>query len=181
MKITFKDFGDALKETTETKTTVTHKKFGKYNVYFNNIILTTKNKTENAIIVRDGEFLRQISGLKREVEVPPHLIKDSVVIHNHPSGTSFSKEDIVSGIEYSADKLIVFHPNTYIYEAEFKNLTIEKFEKLYAIIELEVDVYLNDAISKGASAVVASFEKQHYIFSEFTRRNNDFNYRRYRY
>ena len=182
METTFKDFGDALKETTITKTTVTHKKFGKYNKYFNDIILSTKNKIENAVIIRNDVFIKHIKSMKKNsVEVPPHLILNSVVIHNHPSGTSFSEDDILLGIEHKAEKLIVFHPDTYIYEAEFKNITIEKFEKLYDIIAREVDIYLADAISKGANSDVASFERQHYILSELKRREDGFSYKRYKY
>jgi len=181
METVFKDFGDALKHTTENKKIVTHKRFAKYNQHFNNIILATKNKTENAVIIRDGKLIKQISGLKREVSVPHYLIKNSVVIHNHPSGTSFSKEDIVLGIEHKAQKLIVFHPDTYIYEANVQGVSLNIFQKEYAIIANIVDEYLNDAIAKGANENIANFEKQHYILSELARRNHDFKYKRYKY
>jgi len=182
MRTSFKDFGDSIKDSTVTKTTVTHNMFGKYNRYFNDIILSTKNKVENAIVIRDGVFIKHIKSMNKDsVDVPPHLISSSVVIHNHPSGTSFSKDDILLGIAHNAKKLIVFHPDTYIYEASFENINIEKFFLSYDIIQKDVDEYLSDAVSKGAKNNIASFEKQHIIMSELARRNYDFNYKRYKY
>lgn len=182
MKTEFKDFGDALKNTTENKTAVTHIKFKDYSNAINKIISDTKNNIEAAAIFRNKEMIYYtVSEYVSKVSVPTSLLDGSTILHNHPSGTSFSSDDIFEGIIGNAKKIIVFHPDTYIYEASLNKIDIEDFRLKYAIIANNVDIYLADAVSKGMDATNASFERFHYIWSELERIDNGFSYKRYRY
>lgn len=182
MKTEFKDFGDALKNTTENKKEVTHIKFKEYNNAINKIIADTKNKIEAAAIFSNKKMIYYIvSEHISKVSIPTALIDGNTVLHNHPSGTSFSNDDIFEGIIGNAKKVIVFHPDTYIYEAIFDKVNIDEFRLKYATIANNIDIYLLDAVSKGMDATVASFERFHYIWSELERIESGFTYKRYRY
>lgn len=68
------------------------------------------DKIENLYIFKNGKQVRRFRGTKNNVTIAPEFffeLRDAVVVHNHPSGSSFSIEDVRTIIEFDSLKLIL--------------------------------------------------------------------------
>jgi hypothetical protein len=65
---------------------------------------------EHLYIFKGGKQIRRFLGETDRVTLPQRYLfemKDAVILHNHPFGTSFSREDVEMVIAHNAKKLIV--------------------------------------------------------------------------
>ncbi len=75
-------------------------------------------KQENLYIFKNGKQILRFKGDKNQVNIPVEYLfqlSDSEVVHNHPSNTSFSFEDIEMAIFHNISKLTASTPD-FIFE-----------------------------------------------------------------
>ncbi|MCU0353064.1 MAG: hypothetical protein MUD08_04880 [Cytophagales bacterium] len=75
------------------------------------------SRVEHLYFFRDDKQIARFRGTSNYVNPPEEALlrmKDCVVLHNHPQGTSFSQADVKAVVRYDAAKLIVVSPK-YVY------------------------------------------------------------------
>lgn len=136
---------------------------------------------ENLLFYKNNRQLLRFRGETNYVNPPEECLlrmKDCVVIHNHPGGASFSKEDITAVIRYNARQLIVVSPNgtTYVVMRPIGGWNIDfKDENVQGIYE-ESETIAEDVLNKMvANNDIKLYEKDnkrmHYIWSAFFQLN----------
>lgn len=69
---------------------------------------------EHLYIFKEGRQIRRFMGESDRVTLPPEYLfemKDAVIVHNHPKGYSFSRQDIDAIVRFDARELILITPN----------------------------------------------------------------------
>lgn len=86
------------------------------------------DKIENLYIFKNGKQIRRFRGTKKNVTIAQEFLfelRNAVVVHNHPSGSSFSIEDVRTIVEFNSLKLIlVTETATYTVERPVKEWNI---------------------------------------------------------
>jgi len=136
---------------------------------------------ENLYVFKNGIQIRRFVGEIDRVTVENVFLsemKDSVIIHNHPQGSAFSKEDIQAVYSYDVKELILV-THEYVYRIirprngwgiDFSSeITLQQYEECCALAE-------DEATKSVARNEIGLYEKDsaiiHYIWSLFFQLND---------
>ena len=137
---------------------------------------------ENIYVFKDGKQVLRFRGEVNYVSIPAKLVymnrmKDSIIVHNHPGGSSFSEDDVAAIIAVDALKIILV-TEKYIYSVTrpksgwaftLDNPVVKNhLEECRAMAENELDKMVANNEMK-----LYEFETEifHYIWSVFFRMN----------
>jgi len=140
---------------------------------------------EHLYFFKNGKQVRRFEGEYNNVRISDkylYEIKDSIIVHNHPQGSSFSIEDIVGLIKYDAAECFLV-TERYIYQLtrpkagwdidvdneEF----IEKYNACKTIAEGELDKLIS---SNNLTQTEKEIEIIHYIWLLFFTQLNAISY-----
>lgn len=128
---------------------------------------------ENLYFFKNYRQVRRFKGTTKSVT--PEVIylfemKDAVIVHNHPQGTSLSKEDLEAIVQYDAKELIVVtsnHTFTVTRPTNGWNISFdENFKEIFSICSTLADNLLDKEIAKNEFSLFdKETEKLHYIWA----------------
>lgn len=131
---------------------------------------------EHLYIFRRGKQIRRFIGESNRVTPRPEYLfemKDSVIVHNHPKGYSFSKEDIEAVVRFNARELILATPNFIYMVARPKQGWSIDFDQELTERQYQTSYrFAVDTVNKQISANEVSFSDKdaliiHYLWVAF--------------
>ena len=140
---------------------------------------------EHLYLYKNGKQIRRFKGNKNSVVVSNKYlfeIKDAVIVHNHPQGSSFSYEDIVGIIKYDAAECILV-TDRYDYKIYRPkngwNIDVDskEFEEQVLVCRKIAEEQLNKFVSNNTIDInEKEVEIFHYIWMFFFRELNNIKY-----
>ena len=110
------------------------------------IIKKTNFEVEGAIYYKKNGDRVFVKGGKNYIDVPFANFIDKF-IHSHPTGTSFSAEDVIMAIENKIIHIIAFN-DEYFYSLKFKDFNVDFDEEFIKSFE-KYDKILTDKVIRG--------------------------------
>ncbi|MCG8384401.1 MAG: hypothetical protein MJA30_02570 [Cytophagales bacterium] len=136
---------------------------------------------EHLYIFKKDQQIRRFMGETNQVTPPPQYLfelKDAVIVHNHPSGSSFSWEDVRNIIYYDAFACYLV-TNTFVYylvrpqKGWEIDVESKRFEKAYNSCHSIAEDSLNKMIALNE---ISEYEREaeiiHYIWMLFFKINS---------
>ena len=128
---------------------------------------------ENLYIFKNGKQIRRFKGTSSDVSPESFYLlemKDSVVVHNHPQGTSLSLQDLEAVVKFNAKELIIVtQAYLFIVTRPFGGWNIifdSSFEERYLISSNLAESLLDKEIAKNEITLFdKEIEKIHYIWA----------------
>ncbi len=146
-----------------------------------------KRKTEKAYVFdSDGNIILSKSGSKTSVKFileEVEKMENNILMHNHPGGTSFSKQDIKSATSLGVSEIrVVGEKYAYSMKASSTWPSWDTgIEEIYNAIYAEVYAEQAQAIRRGEMTIdEANIEHMHTVWSRLAKRNPEFVYIRQR-
>lgn len=128
-------------------------------------------KIEHLYIFKNGKQKRHFIGTEKEVIVESKYlidVKDAVIVHNHPQGTSFSPEDFAALVNYDGEKLILVtlkYTYTVTRNRKWNIILDEQFDEIFNACSILAENLIDKEIAKNATNnFEKELEKMHYIW-----------------
>ncbi|RYU92863.1 hypothetical protein [Emticicia agri] len=132
--------------------------------------------TENLYIFKNGKQKRRFKGDVNFVSLSNKYafeLKDGTLVHNHPSGSSFSPQDIQIAIQHNVKDFYLVTPNYLFYikrptkgwNIDFNSELIE--EQLNALQTLALQLIENEIVKNQMSIYEKEIEFFHYLWILF--------------
>jgi hypothetical protein len=128
---------------------------------------------ENLYIFKNDKQIRRFRGTGTDVSPESFYLlemKDSIVVHNHPQGTSLSLEDLEAIVKFDAKELIIVtKAYLFIVTRPFRGWNIVfdgSFQERYSISSSMAESLLDKEIAKNEITLFdKEIEKIHYIWA----------------
>lgn len=144
------------------------------------IIEKTHYLVEGAIVYNSGNRIFINGSSIDRVELKKELIRDSLIIHSHPSGSSFSAEDIFETITFGGGKLIAFNDeHLYVFKNSVKDDVA--FMKIVKSTSLDIENQLINRVNSGTiTKSQMLFAINHKIWLSLSEKIEEFDYVAYK-
>ncbi|MBP7279403.1 MAG: hypothetical protein KBA11_08325 [Sedimentibacter sp.] len=128
------------------------------------------NKTEEAVIIKDGKIVLEKTGTNDQVSFSRSDIKaindSDVMIHNHPGNSSLSKDDFLFAISNKIKEMRVYTPSSKFGNGSyvFKNIDIpndkDSANKFYNKVKASERKFLDIEKKKDKDKIIKMTQKQ---------------------